>query len=164
MTTPILIQTDSPELMTQTAVAKAGQTQAETSAPQPTATNTPEPTETVVIPTVTRPAQYTLQEGEFPYCIARRFNLNPEDLISLNSIGPNDVLSPGTVLQIPQSGTWEGEGRVLHPHPTTHNVSSGDTVYSIACYYGDVSPEAIIAVNGLEEPYALSAGQKLNIP
>ncbi len=164
MTTPILIQTDSPDLMTQTAVAKAAQTQAETSAPQPTTTNTPEPTETVVIPTVTRPAQYTLQEGEFPYCIARRFNLNPEDLISVNSIGPNEVLSPGTVLQIPQTGSWQGSGRVLHPHPTTHVVSSGETVYSIACYYGDVSPEAIIAVNGLEEPYNLTSGQNLEIP
>jgi LysM repeat protein len=43
-------------------------------------------------------------------------------------------------------------------------VSSGETIYSIACYYGDVSPEAIIALNGLEEPYKLTAGQKLNIP
>jgi len=164
MTTPILIQTDSPELMTQTAVSKAAQTLAETSGPQPTSTNTPEPTEAVVIPTVTRPAQYTLHEGEFPYCIARRFNLNVEDLINLNNIGANEVISPGTVLQIPQTGTWQGEGRVLHSHPTTHVVSSGDTIYSIACYYGDVSPEAIIAANSLEEPYDLSSGQKLNIP
>jgi LysM repeat protein len=164
MTTPILIQTDSPEIMTQTTAAKGAKTQAETSAPQTTHTNTSEPTKTVVVPTVTRPAEYTLHEGEFPYCIARRFNLNIEDLINLNNIDPNEVLSPGTVLQIPQTGTWQGEGRVLRPHPTTHTVSSGETIYSIACYYGDVSPEAIIAVNGLEEPYDLSTGQKLNIP
>jgi LysM repeat protein len=164
MTTPILIQTDSPGMLTQTAAAKSAKTQAGTSPSQATPTNTPEPTEVVVIPTVTRPAQYTLKDGEFPYCIARRFNLDVEDLISLNNISANEVLSPGTVLQIPQTGTWQGAGRVLHSHPTTHTVSSGETIYSIACYYGDVSPEAIIALNGLEEPYKLTAGQKLNIP
>jgi len=166
MTTPILIQTDSPDMLTQTARAKSANTatQAETLAASPTPKNSPEPTEAVVIPTVTRPAQYTLKEGEFPYCIARRFNLNVEDLINLNNIGANQLLAPGTVLQIPQTGTWQGAGRVLHPHPTTHTISSGETIYSIACYYGDVSPEAIIAVNGLEEPYDLSPGQKLDIP
>jgi LysM repeat protein len=99
-----------------------------------------------------------------PYCIARRFNLNIDELLSLNNISPNALLSPGTTLQIPQSGTWVGEGRVRNPHPTTHTVVSGETIYSIACWYGDVSPEAIIAVNQLEEPYDLSSGQVLNIP
>ena len=166
MTTPIFIQTDSPQKLTQTAMAKSGKTatQAQTGLPQPTSTTTPKPTEVVAIPTVTRPAQYTLQEGEFPYCIARRFNLNIEDLLTLNNITGDNILSPGTVLQIPQTGTWQGAGRVLHPHPTTHTVSSGETIYSIACYYGDVSPEAIAAVNGLEDPYDLTPGQKLDIP
>jgi LysM repeat protein len=166
MTTPIRIQTDSPEIMTQTAIAKVPQTATLSSggALLPTATSTPEPTEKVIIPTVTRPATYTLHEGEFPYCIARRFNLDPEELISLNGLADNELVSPGTVLQIPQTGTWTGEGRVRNPHPDTYNVSAGETIYSIACYYGDVSPEAIITANHLEEPYTLSAGQTLTIP
>ena len=127
---------------------------------EPTAT--PEPT--IVVPTVTRPAEYTLREGEFPFCIARRFNLDPATLLSLNNLGTSSLLEPGTVLQIPQTGTWEGDGRVRNPHPTTHTVLAGETIYSIACYYGDVSPEAIIAVNQLEEPYTLSTGQTLDIP
>lgn len=166
MTTPITLQTDSPAFMTQTAAAKnfptATLAAGETAAPTPT--QTPEPTEAVAVPTVTRPAEYTLHEGEFPYCIARRFNLDPADLISLNGLGADELVSPGTTLQIPQTGAWTGEGRVRNPHPTTHTVSSGETIYSIACYYGDVSPEAIIAVNHLEEPYDLSVGQALNIP
>jgi LysM repeat protein len=127
---------------------------------EPTAT--PEPT--IMVPTVTRPAQYTLQEGEFPFCIARRFDLDPAALLSLNNLGPNALLEPGTILQIPQTGTWEGDGRVRNPHPTTHTVLAGETIYSIACFYGDVSPEAIIAVNQLDEPYTLSTGQTLDIP
>ena len=117
-----------------------------------------------MIPTVTRPATYTLQEGEFPYCIARRFNLDPADLISLNNLAADELVSPGTTLKIPQTGTWNGEGRVRNAHPDTYTVSSGETIYSIACYYGDVSPEAIIAANQLEAPYTLHSGQVLDIP
>lgn len=166
MTTPISIQTDSPISMTQTAIAKNIPTATLSSggATIPTATNTPEPTEIIVIPTVTRPAEYTLHEGEFVYCIARRFNLDPADLLSLNGLNENSVLSPGETLKIPQTGTWSGGGRVRNPHPTTHTVTSGETIYSIACYYGDVSPEAIIAANRLEQPYSLTVGQILNIP
>ena len=164
MTTPISIQPESPEFMTQTAIAKSAATatlETEEAFFQ-TATNTPEPT--VVVPTLTRPAEYTLKEGEFPYCIARRFDLNPESLLSLNNLGPNQLVSPGTTLQIPATGSWVGAGRVRNPHPTTHTVSSGETIYVIACYYGDVSPEAIIAVNNLQEPYNLTTGQTLDIP
>lgn len=166
MTTPISIQTDSPISMTQTAIAKniATATLSAGTSTAPTPTSTPEPTEIIAVPTVTRPATYTIQEGEFPYCLARRFNLNPVDLIELNRLVEGEIVSPGTVLQIPQTGTWSGDGRVLNPHPTTYTVSSGETIYSIACYFGDVSPEAIIAVNYLEEPYTLTSGQVLNIP
>jgi len=175
MTTPIVIVTDppegvagepaSPEPITGT---KAPDGELEPEEPtedffaEPTATPTLEPT--IMVPTVTRPAEYTLQEGEFLFCIARRFNLNPDDLLSLNDLGPNDLLDPGTTIQIPQTGSWEGEGRVRNPHPTEHTVLEGETIYSIACYYGDVSPEAIIAVNRLEEPFDLTTGQTLSIP
>lgn len=166
MTTPIRLQTDTPDALTDVPVEEPVHTATlepgEVVPPAPT--NTPEPTIAIPVPTVTRPAEYTLKNGEFPYCIARRFNLNIDELLSLNNISPNALLSPGTTLQIPQSGTWVGEGRVRNPHPTTHTVVSGETIYSIACWYGDVSPEAIIAVNQLEEPYDLSSGQVLNIP
>ena len=163
MTTPIVIQTDSPQSMTQTSAAKLPPTSTLIS-PSATPTNTPEPTDDFVIPTLTRPATYTLQEGEFPYCIARRFNLNPADLIDLNGLTADELVSPGTSLKIPQTGTWTGEGRVRNAHPDTYTVSTGETIYAIACYYGDVSPEAIIAANHLEEPYTLKAGQVLDIP
>ena len=163
-TTPIRIQTDSPQFMTQTAVAEAAQTETEAATAEPTPTNTPEPTEVIPIPTVTKPAEYTLKEGEFLFCIARRFNVNPQDLLAVNNIAEGELVSPGTTLQIPDTGSWPGDNRSLKPHPTTHTVAAGDTVYSIACEYGDVTPEAIIAVNQLEEPYDLTAGQTLQIP
>lgn len=159
-TTPIVIQTDAQGKATQLPLSETD------SAPTvdffATKTNTPEPTEVIVIPTLTRPAQYTVQEGEYLYCLARRFDLNPQDLLDLNTVG--DDISPGTILEIPQTGSWPGGERALKAHPTSYTVVSGDTIYSIACDFGDVTPEAIIAANKLEEPYTLTAGQTLQIP
>ena len=119
----------------------------------------------VIVPTATPglPATYTLQEGEFPYCIARRFNVNPNDLLSINNI--SGYVSPGTTINIPTNSTWPSEfARSLINHPTTYNVVSGDTIYKIACLFGDVDPNDIIAANKLEAPYTLTAGQVINIP
>ncbi len=45
----------------------------------------------------------------------------------------------------------------------THDVSSGDTIYSISRAYG-VSPQQIVAANGLTMKSKLSLGQSLKIP
>ena len=164
-TTPIVIQTDTEGAATETGSPVSANTATlEGEIALPTATATPEPTEVIPIPTVTAPAQYTLREGEFPFCIARRFDVSIEELLNLNNLAVDELVSPGTTLQIPQGKFWEGDGRVRNPHPTTHTVTAGENIYSIACFYGDVSPEAIIAVNQLEEPYELTPGQSLYIP
>lgn len=143
--------------------------QAETPITQPTqqANKTPKPTKTqVVVPTATPglPATYTLQKGEFPYCIARRFNLNPNDLLRANNLGQNSTTYPGLKLTIPKNaGNFPGN-RSLHKHPATYSVKSGDTIYTIGCYFGDVDPNAIVIANGLKEPYKLTAGESIQIP
>jgi LysM repeat protein len=43
-------------------------------------------------------------------------------------------------------------------------VLSGDTVYSVACKYGDPDPLAIAAANGLQSPYTLTVGQSIQVP
>jgi LysM repeat protein len=121
---------------------------------------------TVFVPTVAvgRPATYTLQMGEFPYCIARRFNLNPTDLLSMNGITDGGLFYPGRTLTIPQTGTFPGD-RALHTHPDTYTVDSSDTtIYGVACYYGDVNPETIASTNNLSLSSTLTFGQKLTIP
>jgi LysM repeat protein len=130
--------------------------------PTNTPAGTPTPTPLPPTPVVTKPLQYTVQSGETIYCIARRFDVDPEELLALNNY--NSWLNIGDVLEIPQTGSWPTEDRAILPHPDTWEVSEGDTVYSIACAYGDVYPEAIIAVNGLKEPYELTPGQVLQIP
>lgn len=111
------------------------------------------------------PNTYTLKTGEFPYCIARRFNISPSALLSANGLGLNSQVSAGTKLTIPKNADpWDQGKRALRDHPTNYTVVSGDTVYSIACLFGDVDPRAIEDVNGLSGGYSLSAGQVIKIP
>jgi LysM repeat protein len=122
------------------------------------------PAPTYPIPTLVKPAEYTLQPGEFPYCIARRFNVNPDELLSMNGLSGGTLFQPGMTLKIPQTSlTFPGD-RALIPHPASYVVVSGDTVYSISCKYGDVDPLAVAAANGLQPPYTITVGQTLQIP
>ena len=118
----------------------------------------------ITITPLARPATYTLHEGEFPYCIARRFNIDPEALLSLNGLTSGETYSPGLVLTIPQTAAVFPSPRALIQHPATYTIQANDTIYNIACKYGDVDPLAIAAVNGLTAPYTLHAGQSLSIP
>jgi LysM repeat protein len=111
------------------------------------------------------PKNYTLQSGEFPYCIARRFNIDVTSLLNANGLGVNSSVYPGTTLVIPKdAGPYAAGPRELRPHPTDYTVQYDDTVYSIACYFGDVDPRAIEAVNALTGDYSISQGQVIKIP
>ena len=116
-------------------------------------------------PVGTRPTEWALRSGEFPYCIARRFDVDPEALLSLNGLSNGNIFYPGRTLKIPQSGSFPGT-RALRNHPATYTVaSSSETVFSIACLFGDVRPEDIVRVNNLSgENPDLTSGQQLNIP
>ena len=127
--------------------------------PQPSPTPAPVFTATPGIP-----QSYQLQKGEFPFCIARRFNVNQTELLNLNGLGTSSLLPVGFTLKIPQTGnTFIGQ-RALLNHPTNYTVVAGDTIYTTACKYGDVDPNAIVQANSLQAPYNLSAGQVLHIP
>ena len=125
------------------------------------------PTSTSV-PSGSRPNTYTLKPGEFPYCIARRYNVDPAELLRLSGLSSAQAnsLSTGTVLTIPQSGTFPGD-RSWHDHPATFTVGvtyNTNTVYGVACYYGDIEPSTIASNNNISVDATLTAGQTLNIP
>ncbi len=111
-----------------------------------------------------RPPYYILQPGEFPYCIARRFNVDPKELLALNGLSLGMLYSPGLVLNIPQTGNPFPVPRSLLAHPIpNYTVMQATTVYRLACQFGDVDPVAIMQVNGLTSPN-LSPGQTIAIP
>ena len=128
---------------------------------EPTAT--PEPTPEPVALDLQVPEKYTLHEGEFPWCIARRFDLDPIVLLNFNGLSGSQY-KVGQVLSIPDNpGQFDGE-RMLASHPTTYNVKANETFYSIACLFGDVWPEEIAAANGMEVDEDLAAGSTIEIP
>ena len=117
------------------------------------------------IPAGSRPASYTLQPGEFVYCIARRFNVDPDETLALNGLVDSETIYPGLVIKIPQTGNPFPGNRMLKTHPASYTVSQADeTIYSIACAFGDVDPAAIAQNNAISVSAALNIGQVLNIP
>ena len=103
--------------------------------PTPTLESSPTPSPTLnpVFQTVTaqstfvvtpgpRPLYYTLQVGEFPYCIARRLDVDPKELLTLNNLPSGLIYAPGLILSIPQSGRPFPSPRALRPHPTIYTV------------------------------------------
>ncbi len=121
--------------------------------------------EELIVPTISRPSTYVLQENENPYCIARRFNVDIGELLSINVLTTESQPTKGTSLKIPSTNhPWSSGPIALLPHPTQYTVRNGDTISGIACLFGDVSPEAIIFVNKLTEPITLQGGTIINIP
>lgn len=128
------------------------------------------PTATQPAPTVITnlPGTYTLQKGEHPYCIARRYNVDPDELLALSGLTREQAYSlvSGTVLKLPQTGKPFPGTRALRSHPDTYTVADASmTVYGVACAYGDVDPAAIVQANsGLTLASALTVGQQISIP
>ncbi|HET7010305.1 MAG TPA: LysM peptidoglycan-binding domain-containing protein, partial [Anaerolineales bacterium] len=114
-------------------------------------------------PSSDRPDEWTLQEGEWPYCLARRFDVHPDDLLAINGLTGDTLLEPGLVLKIPDDSDFPGP-RALLSHPTNYTVKIGDTIYAIACAFGDVDPRDIASANGLSSPYNLTPGSVIKIP
>jgi len=116
------------------------------------------------IPAGSHPGSYTLQQGEFVYCIARRFNMDPDEILAANGIVDSQTIYPGLTLKLPTTGHPFPGNRQLRPH-TAYTVSqTGETVYSVACLYGDVDPALIASANNISVGSSLSVGQTLNIP
>jgi LysM repeat protein len=127
---------------------------------------TPGATQQAPTVTVNRPASYTLQKGEFPYCIARRFNVDPGELLSINGLSSGDIYYPNLTLSIPQSGRPFPGTRALRSHPDTYTVPDASmTLYGVACVYGDVDPAALVQANpSLSLGAPVGSGQQVAIP
>jgi peptide/nickel transport system permease protein len=158
--------TSSAPTRTPTVRNEPSSTRTATTTPSPAPTNTSGGTSTLTpAPAPARPVTYVLQRGEYPYCIARRFNVDPGELLVLNGMLNSQTFYTGSVLQIPQTGNpFPGE-RMQQIHPVTYTVSRTDeTLHTIACPFGDVDPLALAQVNGISIDSPLYAGQQLNIP
>jgi hypothetical protein len=118
-------------------------------------------------PDLHRPETYALKKGEWPFCIARRYNLNPIELLNASGLSLESKPDVGFVLKIPQSGEWPESRfghRYIREHPVMHQVAEGETMNTIACKYGDIDPGDILEANELPDDFVPYAGKMLRIP
>ena len=110
------------------------------------------------------PTTYTLNKGEHPYCLARRFDVDVDDLLAANNLARGAMYPEGLTLTIPTSAdSFQGQ-RSLLTHPVLYTIQYGDTWFTIACRYGDVFPEEIASMNGMSLNDLLTSGEQLQIP
>lgn len=148
-----------------------------------TATPTPVIPTATPLPTATKPydpnimmygtsnglTTYTMQKGDFLICLGRRFNVSLGHLMAQNGISSPDELGVGDTVLLPRNPSpWslmDGYGpQRLILHPTTYITKDGDTLFSIACSFGDVLPEDIAKQNQLVLGEPLQVGLSILIP
>ena len=111
---------------------------------------------------------YVVCWGDWLYKIARRYRrVGVQDILYCNTIANPNVLRPGEEIFIPGVTPTPTVEPGVTPTPpagsTTYYVRVGDTLSSIAWYYG-TTVQAIMAANGLTNPNYIYVGQQLIIP
>ncbi len=162
-----------------------------TDTPEPSATASPAPTATATatqtpIPTATFTAtptpaptldamSYTVQSGDTPSGIAKRFSITVDELLTANDLLPEDAtrIRVGQVLVIPPGGAVPPTVAPAIPPTVTptpapvvsYTLRSGDTLSGIAERFG-ITVNNLLAANGLSAQDAtfLQIGQVLIIP
>lgn len=107
-----------------------------------------------------RPQEYTVQQGDTLYSIARRFGTTVAELAELNDLADPDRLQPGQVLRI---AAREPVGAAPPAPSATYTVRAGDTLWSIARRHGTTASR-IAQLNGIAEDGVLRVGQTLRLP
>ncbi len=136
-----------------------------------TVSPSPSPTTANVLNTPTPfategPCVHTVQPGEYIYSIARKYNVNPDELLAANPryAGNPDRMQPGDVLNIPKCGP-QGVTPTLEAQQSgnkVYTVAPGDTLGAIARKFG-ITVQELKQANNLTTDF-LSVGQKLIIP
>lgn len=111
-------------------------------------------------PTPTPPLAHTVREGDNPWIIAARYDIDIDTFFYLNGLTEDDLLHPGNEVRIRLA-----EGEAPPPTPTPklmHTVREGDTAWSIAAQNG-LTLEELLELNGLAENAVLSIGDELYV-
>lgn len=115
---------------------------------------------------------HVVQPGETLYCIGRAYGVDPWAIAAENGIVMANHIVPGDVLAIPDAYAYIPPGPVCAAQfggvpPCTcyawHTVAPGDTLYSIAFWYG-TSMWDIAECNGILNLNYIRAGDSLCIP
>lgn len=101
---------------------------------------------------------YTIQPGDSIYGIARKLNINSNDLMNANNLNTSSILNVGQILVLPNEDNASIENEIKNK---TYVVQSGDTLYSISKRF-NINTEELIKMNNLTSNF-IHVGQILNI-
>lgn len=152
-----------------------------TETPTPYFSPTPSPTVEPTLPSPGDRCTYTVESGDSLFAIALQYDTTVTEILAQNPTLEDENIFPGEILWIPDCDPSLTEAEMTataivtstsQPTPTPplqarvanrHTVVAGDNLFQISLRYG-VSMEAIIELNQLDNPDALSIGQELLIP
>ncbi|HFE7690924.1 TPA: LysM peptidoglycan-binding domain-containing protein [Legionella pneumophila] len=107
---------------------------------------------------------YTVKSGDTLSAIASRYGMTVNALVMLNGIKNANLIYPGQVLRVADSGQGSTVSQKATTTTTTstYTVRYGDTLSGIANRYG-TSISALASLNGISNPNWIYPGQVLKI-
>jgi|GEM_PF-3961593 len=94
---------------------------------------------------------YSVKRGDTVYGVARKYGLNPKDILHLNKLSGTSVLSLGQVLILPI------------PADHLYQLKAEETIWRIAKRYG-LDLQLLMEINSLSDATTLKAGQVIILP
>ena len=100
---------------------------------------------------------YTVRRGDTLWGIAKKFGVTVSAVVNANNIRNPNLIYVGEVFIIPHMTSAESSGYTLY------TVRRGDTLWGISRKFG-TSINSIVALNGIENPNLIYAGEVFKIP
>lgn len=114
-------------------------------------------------PVQTPDIAYVVERGDSLSVIARRFNTSVARLASLNQLQSRNRIAIGQRLLLPQDSSQQTSLQAAVAVDGAYTVRRGDTVSLIAARFG-VTEQALLGVNGIQDPHRIYPGQQLTMP
>ena len=111
--------------------------------------------------------EHKVIEGETLYKIARKYEVNVKDLISINKLNTDSILKPNQIILLPKTTlnkkiTNQTNINLANKKVFYHQTSEEEELSKIAKIH-DVSIEEIITLNKLNTPIKINPNTKLKI-
>jgi len=116
-----------------------------------------------VVVSSAQPPSYRVRPGDNPWSIARRFNVDLDDLLAWNGLDAEVVLSVGQTIALREPPTAGGQTTRSARAGKTYEVRRGDNLWQIARKY-DASVEEIRRLNGFGAGHDLKPGDRVLLP
>lgn len=107
---------------------------------------------------------YTVKSGDTLSAIASRYGMTVNALVTLNGIQNANLIYPGQVLRVADSGQGSNVSQKATTATTagSYTVRYGDTLSAIASRYG-TSTSTLASINGISNPNWIYPGQVLKL-